>query len=283
MKSGRQGGPVGGRGGAFRLVVGHEGEGVDRLKRTEEKRARQLMLDAGSVNGKEGLQGPKPEELMEKAFKAVNKVVNPGLLEGRPEMVEFTGATLQWQGGVLFERKTKEAREWLVCPDVCEKFIDRFGWGAQLRHWMFPVLVKFVPVEFSTSREDAIKVLEETNNLLEGSIMSLKWVWDPKRCEPEQRYTHLIVYCNSKETANNWIFNSRVIEGNMVLSIKLLPEPMRSYNCQLDSHQAKAMSLHSGLWTLQRQPSDGPMQQQEKPLLCHLQGERSPYLVHCLP
>ncbi|KAF8596971.1 hypothetical protein BDV93DRAFT_403042, partial [Ceratobasidium sp. AG-I] len=143
------------------------------------------------------------------------------------------------QGGVLYELKTKEARDWLVRPDVCKKFTESFGCTLRYRPRKFPILVEFVPVEFNINKEDAIDTLVRTNELPEGSITALKWVRDPKRHDAEQRHAHLIVYCSTKEVANNWILYMGTIEGKEVGSTKLLPEPMRCYNCQLDGHLAK--------------------------------------------
>ncbi|KAG9097828.1 hypothetical protein FRC06_007133 [Ceratobasidium sp. 370] len=69
-------------------------ENEERMKRGEEKRERQLMLDGATVAGQSGLKGQNEKELLEKARKAL-EVINE----------------VENNRGVLYELNSKEARE----------------------------------------------------------------------------------------------------------------------------------------------------------------------------
>lgn len=230
-------------GGGLGLTDQQIKEGEDQLKRDEERRAKQIMLHAETVNGQKGLAGLTSQQLIEKAFLAMNEITGEGIMAGRPEKIEFVNAVVQRKGGVLFELGTKEERDWLVRPDVCEKFTEGFGCPVRYRARKYPALVEFVPVEANINRKETLEAIESSNGLEKGSIVSAKWIRDPSRRDADQRHAHLIVNCKSKEDANDWIRHSRVIEGKTVSSTKLLPEPLRCYKCQRDGHLAKQCTV----------------------------------------
>ncbi|QRV81841.1 RNA-directed DNA polymerase from mobile element jockey [Ceratobasidium sp. AG-Ba] len=214
-------------------------EGVERLRRGEERRDRQLMIDPEVVAGQRALQNITERDLLEQARKAVENIREADLLRGKPETVQFNSVTKQANGGLLYEINSVEARRWLVRPDVCNRFTDGFGCAVQIRERKFPVLVQHVPISLDVSKKATVEALEESNNLPKGSILSLRWIRDPSRREPEQRNAHLIIHCSTKETANLWIGNRMALEGKDCSSVKLLSTPLRCYNCQLPGHQAR--------------------------------------------
>ncbi|QRV77058.1 Reverse transcriptase from transposon X-element protein [Ceratobasidium sp. AG-Ba] len=217
-------------------------EGAERLRRGEERRDRQLMIDPEAVAGQRCLQNCTEHVLLEQARKAVENIRETDLLKGKPETVQFTSVTRHANGGLLYKLNSPDARSWLVRPDVCNRFTDSFGCAVQIRERKFLVLVQHVPISLDVTKKATVDTLEESNNLPKGSILSLRWIRDPSRREPEQRHAHLIIHCSTKETANLWIGNRMTLEGKDCSSVKLLPTPLRCYNCQLPGHQARGCS-----------------------------------------
>ncbi|QRV80506.1 Reverse transcriptase from transposon X-element protein [Ceratobasidium sp. AG-Ba] len=215
-------------------------EGAERLKRGEEKREKQLMIDPEVVSGQRGLQNITEQDLLGQAAKAVERIVEAELLKGKPEQVRFVSVARQANGGLLYELNSVEARRWLVRPDVCNRFTDGFGCAVQIRERKFPVLVQHVPISLDVTKKATVDNLEEANKLPKGSILSLRWIRDPSKREPEQRHAHLIIHCSTKETANYWIANRMTLEGKECSTVKLLSTPLRCYNCQLPGHQARS-------------------------------------------
>ncbi|QRV80134.1 Reverse transcriptase from transposon X-element protein [Ceratobasidium sp. AG-Ba] len=107
-------------------------DGADRLRRGEERRERQLMIDPEVVSGQRALQNATEQDLLEQARKAVERIQEAGVLRGKPETVKFTSVTRQANGGLLYELSLVEARKWLVRPDVCNRFTDGFGCAVQI-------------------------------------------------------------------------------------------------------------------------------------------------------
>ncbi|QRV91983.1 Reverse transcriptase from transposon X-element protein [Ceratobasidium sp. AG-Ba] len=197
------------------------------------------MIDPEVVTGQRGLQNMTEHDLIEQARKAVEKILDANLLEGKPEKVQFVSITRQTNGGLLYELNTADARRWLVRPDVCNRFTDGFGCSVQVRERKYPVLVQHVPIGLDVTKKATVEALEDVNNLPKGSILSLRWIRDPSKCEPEQQHAHLIVHCTTKETANQWIANRMMLEGKECSTVKLLSTPLCCYNCQLPGHQAR--------------------------------------------
>ncbi|QRV82279.1 Reverse transcriptase from transposon X-element protein [Ceratobasidium sp. AG-Ba] len=214
-------------------------EGAERLRRGEEKRERQLMIDPEVVSGQRGLHNMTEQDLLEQARKAAEKIDGVQLLQGKPEQLRFVSVAKQANGGLLYELNSVEARRWLVRPDVCNRFTDGFGCAVQIRERKFPILVQHVPISLDVAKKATVDNLEETNNLPKGSILSLRWIRDPSKREPEQRHAHLIIHCTTKEIANIWIAKRMILEGKECSTVKLLSTPLRCYNCQLPGHQAR--------------------------------------------
>jgi hypothetical protein len=80
------------------------------LCKGEEKRDRQIMLDAGDVDGQKSLKGLSENILLEKAKASIKAIVREQLTADRPERVEVISAALQRQGGVMFTLNSKETR-----------------------------------------------------------------------------------------------------------------------------------------------------------------------------
>jgi hypothetical protein len=213
--------------------------GEDRLRRGKEKCAQQLMLDAEAINGEGGLMGLTLEALIERANQALKSMTGTEGQAGRPEKVEFISMVVQRKGGILLELGMKEEREWLVHPDICASFTENFGGAVKYRARKYPVLVKCIPIGINIGLKTTLEEIKTSNRLEKDSIVGAKWICNPSRGETDQCHTHLIVYCKSKEDANDWICNTHYIEGKSVASTKLLPVLMRCYNCQLDGHLAK--------------------------------------------
>ena len=196
------------------------------------------MLDAGDVDGQKSLKGLSESVLLEKAKASIKGIIVEQLTAGKPESVEVMSAALQRQGGVLFTLDSREAKDWLVRPDVMTAFTHGFGLAVSYAPRKFPVLVEFVPVGLDISKKDNFADIETANGLQKGSIVGARWIRDPRKRNPAQRHAHLVVNCKTKEIANEWIANPKVLAGKEVESAKYIREPLRCHNCQLDGHMA---------------------------------------------
>jgi hypothetical protein len=117
-------------------------------------------------------------------------------------------------------------------------FTQGFGPAVTYAPQKFPVLVEFVPVSLDITRKDTFTDIEIANNLLKGSILGARWICEPKKRDPAQRHAHLVVKCSSKDTANEWIANPKILASKEVESAKYIHEPLQCHNCQLDGHTA---------------------------------------------
>ncbi|KAF8602150.1 hypothetical protein BDV93DRAFT_407846, partial [Ceratobasidium sp. AG-I] len=95
------------------------------------------------------------------------------------------------RGGLLLEMNSVEEREWLTRQDVCADFLNNLDFKATYRPRTYPIIAEMVPIEFDINKEDAIRKIEEANNLKKGDVTGLRWIKHPERRNANQRHAHL--------------------------------------------------------------------------------------------
>ncbi|KAF8594407.1 hypothetical protein BDV93DRAFT_408772, partial [Ceratobasidium sp. AG-I] len=95
------------------------------------------------------------------------------------------------RGGLLLEMNGVVERDWLTRQDICADFIDKLDFKATYRPRTYSIIAEMVPVEFDINKEDAIRNIEETNDLKQGDITGLRWIKNPERRNANQRHAHL--------------------------------------------------------------------------------------------
>lgn len=223
-------------------VVSHA-PNFDKAKNTEDKRDKQLLLEGEETEGTNAMLGLTDTTAFDKAKEALDKLVEEASDTGRPTSIEIVSVKVQRGKGLLIEMSTKEEKDWLIRPDICEKYAVLMGLAAKYRPRKYPILAEGVPVEFDINKEDAIEQLEQDNGFNKGDILGLRWIRNPGNRGPTQRHAHLIINCSSKQVANSWIRHRKLIGGKEVESSKLIADAFRCFKCQHYGH--KAFQCHS--------------------------------------
>jgi hypothetical protein len=211
---------------------------VDKAKTTEGKRDRQLALDGEETENGNAMAGLTDADAFEKAKQALGELVKESTDEGRPQSIEILGVKVQRGKGLLIEMSTKEEKNWLIRPDICDRFTSLMGLAGKYRPRKYPILAEQVPTAFDINAEDAIEQLAQTNGFEKEDITDLRWIRNPNNRTPDQRSAHFIINCRTKHAANEWIRHRKMIQGKEVESSKLISNALRCFKCQHYGHKA---------------------------------------------
>ena len=142
--------------------------------------------------------------------------------------------------GLLGEFATDEGARCFAIPDNADDLLLALGdngRGASVRARIFNTIAFFVPIHFNPE-EDFSEVAETNSYLSETDIVRAKWVKNPDRRDPNQRFAHLLLAFNHPDAANEAILRGLYICGKKVTVGKAKKEPMRCLKCQGWNHIA---------------------------------------------
>ncbi|KAF5375879.1 hypothetical protein D9615_008261 [Tricholomella constricta] len=145
------------------------------------------------------------------------------------------------RGAYLFELTNADAarrfREYATDPDL--SFLKtHLGASARIKAKAYNLVFRFVPCGafFDPSNRAHLDVIEDDNDLSNGSILSASWIKRPERRSPKQTVASLKVVCSTADAANRLLQDRVFVAGHLVVVRKDLKEPMRCNKCQLYGH-----------------------------------------------
>ncbi|EUC61565.1 reverse transcriptase from transposon X-element protein, putative [Rhizoctonia solani AG-3 Rhs1AP] len=214
-------------------------EDLNKLRSGEEKRDRQLLLDAEDVNGKKSTMDLSDIQLKEKIDSAINDILTDELSRpGQQITITCEKVVRQPKGGALLLLNSSEAKAFLTQPNICERFVESLGLSAKITPRKFRVVLERVPIIANISSPTFPQQVERENNLLEGEVISVKWIKNPLRWAAEQRHAHAVIELRTKTTANDFIREPKMIGGTAVYGSKFIADGSRCYKCQQSGHRA---------------------------------------------
>jgi hypothetical protein len=177
------------------------------------------------------------DELVRRANVAVDKMgVTP---VERPREMIFAAATKLTHGGIWYRVQDAACAAWIKNPQVKEHFLKEFFGGAgsfKARH--YTVIVEFVSTAFNVENPEELREIERVNGLGKESVISCRWLKNPKNSKEDQQRAHLKVACGNPETATQLIRDGTIMEGRILITRKKLIEPERCMKCQEYGHKA---------------------------------------------
>ncbi|KAJ6619246.1 hypothetical protein B0H10DRAFT_1793767, partial [Mycena sp. CBHHK59/15] len=122
-----------------------------------------------------------------------------------PSECRFLGATLLRNGTVVLHMNSVVAANWLRLPERMREFLAGMGGTSIFKQRNPSLVMEFVPVSFDPSRDGALKVLEEDNNLGKGEIANARFIKKVENRRSRQHSAHTIFGFVSRKAANRVI------------------------------------------------------------------------------
>lgn len=188
----------------------------------------QVLIEGKRGGPTSGLKDLNEKQIVAKAQTAIELMKKEGInpIEG----IEFIGAICLKHGGVILRLNEEEAATWV--KDNREKFLAKMGGSLELKDRACTVVAPFVPVSFDPSESNSIRLLESTNHLPVGSIISARYIKPIERREPHQSVATIYIDFRSEEAANTVIRHKMWIENKRINPFKKSPQVQRCYKCQ---------------------------------------------------
>ena len=148
----------------------------------------------------------------------------------------------QKDGNILFEVDSEVAAVWFTNETNRVDFCVTLGDGVRFQKRIFNVLAFNVPLNLDPSDDSHCEEINETNDLEENTITSIRWAKPINRRSDYQRTAHLILSFSNPEDANYSITNGITICNKKCHVEKIRREPIRCLKCQRWNHMAKDCS-----------------------------------------
>jgi len=129
-------------------------------------------------------QNRTPEQLKEiktKVTETIAKLTKPENLDASPRAVTITRGGL-----ILIEMGNPEAANWFQTDETTKQFIQEFDPKAAVKRRNFPIILKFVPIEWNPDSQDELRDLETRHGLEANTIISATWIKDPTKRRAHQ-------------------------------------------------------------------------------------------------
>lgn len=179
-------------------------------------------------------QSRTPEQLKEiktKVTEIIAKLTKPENLDASPHAVSITRGGL-----ILVEMGNPEAANWLQTDEITKQFIQEFDPNAAVKRRNFPIILKFVPIEWNPDSQDELRDLETRHGLEANTITSAAWIKDPTKCRTAQVVANVKLMCSSPSTANKIIIGPTYLGGRAISAHKDIKEPSVCGKCQHYGH-----------------------------------------------
>lgn len=201
-----------------------------------EIQTRQILLD-NPKDSKGAASNLSEKELTAKANLAIELMGNDALTL-RPLQCKVITATILRNKGVILEFSNPEGADWVRDPDNAHLFEDCFGGSVTIKPRSYPIIVEFLPTSLASSLVDSLREIEDTNSMTTNSIVSVRWMKQPKNWKIGQRSAHAIFTLKSADIANTILRDGFIIEGTRLRARKLEDDPQRCFKCQHYGHSA---------------------------------------------
>jgi hypothetical protein len=141
-------------------------------------------------------------------------------------------------GAILIEVKDALTAKWIREGGNKSKIATLFHPESYFRERSYPLIFRFVPIEWSPEDPESLRDLEAAHDIAPNTIRAATWVKNPNRRSAEQEVAHIKISCATPETANTLLTSVVRIEGRQVTVTKDSREPTRCNKCQRYSHYA---------------------------------------------
>ena len=98
----------------------------------------------------------------------------------------------------------------------------------------------FLPIRHNIANKEWVKLIEQENNLPQGSIIGIKWVKPIEKRSREQRVAHAVFTFNDPTVANSLLRDGAIIDKTKLHPWKEKRDPIRCVKCQTYGHSAKS-------------------------------------------
>jgi hypothetical protein len=149
---------------------------------------------------------------------------------------EARSANVLSNGRILIKLKDADAARWLREGDNQEITAKLFHPDCFFTARPYPLILRFVPITFNPSSNEALRDLEAAHDLPANSIMGASWIKDPARHSSTQEVANMKINCSSPEAANKLLTSTVRISHKVVNIQKETKEPARCNKCQLYGH-----------------------------------------------
>ncbi|TFY51040.1 hypothetical protein EVG20_g11196 [Dentipellis fragilis] len=185
-------------------------------------RACQVLITLGS--GSE-LQ-PNLTELKAKALSFIANADPAPIVD-----VNISDAHRLKNGDIVFQFNSKEAADWIRSPGISVDFSAAISETASCKARTFLVIIPFIPLSFHPESSGALRDVETSNSLPEGSITRARWIKAPERRSPTQICGHAFFWMSSAESANAVLRDGVIICDKKVYPAKQKKEPLLCFGC----------------------------------------------------
>jgi hypothetical protein len=158
--------------------------------------------------------------------------------EGTIAEPAIRSASILRSGGILFEVKDVPTAKWIRDGENKEKVATAFHPDAFFRERTFPLIARFVPVDWTPEDPDSLRDLEAAHDIAANSIREATWIKNPTRRSAGQDVAHIKISCTTPESANTLLTSAVWIGGRQVTVTKDSKEPTRCNKCQKYGHFA---------------------------------------------
>lgn len=174
-------------------------------------------------------------DLTIKANELINK--DDGFdLTGKPTEALIWGAHRIGEGKYIFDVNSPVAANWLRTKGNRDAFAKGLSEGAIVILRSYPVIVKYVPTTFDIDNPEEWAEIVKKARGTPDSVAGTRWVKDPSRRKPNQKFAYLVVDFKNPEAANNLISAGAYIHGKRCDAKKYRMDPYRCNKCQKFGH-----------------------------------------------
>ena len=147
-----------------------------------------------------------------------------------PNPLKFIAASFLERGDIVYELATKEAAHWFNTPANATAFERALGGGAFV-HRTFKLVAEFVPTTFAPGTDEALRKVEDLNDLPHKAIADARWIKPPEKRTPGQKTAHLLLSFREAKHANQAV-SGLIIAGKRTTVRRDRNEPRRCMRCQ---------------------------------------------------
>lgn len=176
----------------------------------------------------------------ELTLKANEIISNANMKEtrGKPEEVLIWGAHRIGDGKYIFDVNSPVAANWLRAEGNREAFAKGLSEGAIVVLRSYPVIIKYVPITFDVDNANDLKEIVAKTRGNNDQIISARWLKDPSKRGPNQKFAFLTAELKSPEAANEAILTGAYIHGKKCEITKYKSDAIRCNKCQRYGHVA---------------------------------------------
>ena len=101
--------------------------------------------------------------------------------------------------------------QWIIKVQYRIQFMKEIALGAQMKMWLFPIMLQFVPLHFRLDRSNKLGAIEGYNKLPCGATDKARWLKPVHRQAMSQTCGHVLVTFTSPEVAKKVLTNGLIL------------------------------------------------------------------------